>query len=85
MPKVTMYSTRFCGYCTRARMLLEKKGVEIIDIRIDSDPERRQEMISRAGRSTVPQIFIDEEHVGGCDDLYELDFEGELDRKLGLS
>jgi len=66
-------------------MLLEKKGVEIIDIRIDSDPERRQEMISRAGRSTVPQIFIDEEHVGGCDDLYELDFEGELDRKLGLS
>jgi len=66
-------------------MLLEKKGVEVIDISVDSDPERRQEMISRAGRSTVPQIFIDEEHVGGCDDLYELDFEGELDRKLGLS
>jgi len=85
MPKVIMYSTRFCGYCTRARMLLEKKGVEVIDISVDSDPERRQEMISRAGRSTVPQIFIDEEHVGGCDDLYELDFEGELDRKLGLS
>jgi len=85
MPKVIMYSTRFCGYCTRARMLLEKKGVEFIDISVDSDPERRREMITRAGRSTVPQIFIDDEHVGGCDELYELEFEGELDQKLGLT
>ena len=79
-----MYSTRFCPYCVRARMLLEKKGVEFSDIRVDSEPHLRDEMIARAGRSSVPQIFIDEEHVGGCDDLYELEFEGQLDEKLGL-
>lgn len=85
MPKVVMYSTRFCPYCVRARMLLEKKGVEFTDIRVDSEPQYREEMMSRAsGRSSVPQIFIDDEHVGGCDDLYELDFEGTLDKKLGL-
>lgn len=85
MPKVTMYSTRFCPYCVRARMLLEKKGIEFTDIRVDSEPQRREEMETRAGgRSSVPQIFIDDEHVGGCDDLYELDFEGMLDKKLGL-
>lgn len=85
MPKVTMYSTRFCPYCVRARMLLEKKGVEFTDIRVDSEPQYREEMMTRAGgRSSVPQIFIDDEHVGGCDDLYALDFEGALDKKLGL-
>jgi glutaredoxin 3 len=85
MPKVTMYSTRFCPYCVRARMLLEKKGVEFTDIRVDSEPQRREEMMTRAaGRSSVPQIFIDDEHVGGCDDLYDLEFEGVLDKKLGL-
>lgn len=66
-------------------MLLEKKGIEFTDIRVDSEPQRREEMETRAGgRSSVPQIFIDDEHVGGCDDLYELDFEGMLDKKLGL-
>ena len=84
MPKVVMYSTRFCPYCVRARMLLEKKGVEFTDIRVDHEPQLRDEMIARAGRSSVPQIFIDDEHVGGCDDLYELEFEGQLDKKLGL-
>lgn len=84
MPKVVMYSTRFCPYCVRARALLEKKGVEFTDIRVDSEPKLREEMIKRAGRSSVPQIFIDDEHVGGCDDLYELEFEGELNKKLGL-
>jgi glutaredoxin 3 len=85
MPKVVMYSTRFCPYCVRARMLLEKKGVEYSDIRVDQERHLRQEMITRAGgASSVPQIFIDEEHVGGCDELYELEFEGQLDQKLGL-
>jgi glutaredoxin 3 len=84
MPKVVMYSTRFCPYCVRARMLLEKKGVDFTDIRVDHEPQLRDEMITRAGRSSVPQIFIDDEHVGGCDDLYELEFEGQLDKKLGL-
>jgi glutaredoxin 3 len=85
MPKVIMYSTRFCPYCVRARMLLEKKGVEFTDIRVDSEPQLREEMTRRAsGSSSVPQIFIDDEHVGGCDDLYELELEGQLDKKLGL-
>lgn len=85
MPKVVMYSTRFCPYCVRARSLLEKKGVKFTDIRVDAEPKLRDEMVKRAGRSSVPQIFIDDEHVGGCDDLYELEFEGELDKKLGLA
>ena len=85
MTKVVMYSTRFCPYCVRARTLLEKKGVEFTDIRVDAEPKLREEMVKRAGRSSVPQIFIDDEHVGGCDDLYELEFEGELDKKLGLA
>lgn len=81
-----MYSTRFCPYCVRARMLLEKKGVKYSDIRVDQERHLREEMITRAGgASSVPQIFIDEEHVGGCDDLYELEFEGQLDQKLGLA
>lgn len=85
MPKIIMYSTRFCPYCVRARMLLEKKGVDFTDIRVDSEPQLRDEMMTRAGgRSSVPQIFIDEEHIGGCDDLYDLEFEGQLDKKLGL-
>jgi len=67
-------------------MLLEKKGIDFTDIRVDHEPQRRDEMVARAGgRSSVPQIFIDEEHVGGCDDLYELEFEGQLDKKLGLA
>ena len=86
MPKVVMYSTRFCPYCVRARMLLEKKGIEFTDIRVDSEPHLREEMTQLAGgRSSVPQIFIDDDHVGGCDDLYELELEGQLDKKLGLA
>lgn len=86
MPNIIMYSTRFCPYCVRARMLLEKKGVEFTDIRVDSEPHLREEMVMRAGgSSSVPQIFINEEHVGGCDDLYELEFEGQLDKILGLA
>lgn len=86
MPKVIMYSTRFCPYCVRARMLLEKKGVEFTDIRVDSEPHLRKEMVQLAnGRTSVPQIFIDEEHVGGCDELYSLEHAGRLDTKLGLS
>lgn len=85
MSKVIMYSTRFCPYCVRARMLLEKKGVEFTDIRVDKEPQLRKEMVQRAnGHTSVPQIFIDDEHVGGCDELYELEFDGVLNKKLGL-
>ena len=85
MAKIEMYTTMFCPYCSRARALLRSKGVAFVDIDIAEDPERRAEMIERAhGRATVPQIFIDGEHIGGCDDLIVLDRAGKLDRKLGI-
>lgn len=86
MPTVTLYTTAMCPYCVRARNLLDKKGVEYTDIRIDEKPEMRPEMVARAkGGTSVPQIFIDDFHVGGFDDMAELDVDGELDQRLGLS
>jgi len=84
MVKINIYSTLFCPYCTRAKMLLDQKGVEYNEIRVDMDPERRKEMIDLSGRTSVPQIFIDDDHIGGCDDLYYLEAQGGLDEKLGL-
>lgn len=83
MPDVIMYSTGFCPYCVRARMLLDRKGVRYRDVRVDLEPERRNEMIERSGgRTSVPQIFIDSVHVGGCDDMYALEQQGQLDPLL---
>jgi len=83
MSKVLMYSTAVCPYCVRAEQLLTRKGVTDIEkVRVDLDPERREEMMKRTGRRTVPQIFIGETHVGGCDDLYELEHQGKLDSLL---
>lgn len=83
MAKVTMYSTAVCPYCVRAEQLLTQKGVADIEkIRVDLEPERRDEMIARTGRRTVPQIFIGDTHVGGCDDLYALERAGKLDPLL---
>ena len=83
MAKVLMYATAVCPYCVRAEQLLKRKGVsEVEKIRIDMDPARSEEMIARTGRRTVPQIFIGETHVGGCDDLYDLDRRGGLDLLL---
>jgi glutaredoxin 3 len=85
MAKVEMYSTMFCPYCARARSLLQRKGVAFTDIDIGAQPQRRDEMVERAGgRYTVPQIFIDGEHIGGSDDLMALDHDGKLDAKLGV-
>jgi glutaredoxin 3 len=79
MAKVTMYTTLVCPYCTRAKMLLKQRGVEEIDeVRIDTDPAQRQLMMEKTGRRTVPQIFIGDTHVGGCDDLIALDQRGGL-------
>ena len=79
-----MYSTGVCPYCIRAEQLLRRKGVAEIDkVRIDLDPARRDEMITLTGLRTVPQIFINDKHVGGCDELYALDRAGELDPLLG--
>ncbi len=83
MPRVKMYTTAVCPYCQRAEMLLRRKGVtELEKIRVDLDPERREEMMRLTGRRTVPQIFIGERHIGGFDDLAELDAGGELDSLL---
>ncbi|MFM1989274.1 MAG: glutaredoxin 3 [Pseudomonadota bacterium] len=77
--KVTMYCTAVCPYCVRAEALLKQRGVtEIEKIRIDEDPAQRDAMISRTGRRTVPQIYVGDRHVGGCDDLYALDRAGGL-------
>ncbi|GAB3319431.1 glutaredoxin [Haliea atlantica] len=81
-PQVVLYTTRFCPYCTRARALLVRKGVEFNDIPVDADPERRAEMQSRSGRRTVPQIWIGDCHVGGFDELAALEREGRLDELL---
>lgn len=79
MPTITMYSTAVCPYCIRAERLLRAKGVVDIDkVRVDLDTSRRVEMMERTGRRTVPQIFIGETYVGGCDELYELEHEGLL-------
>lgn len=83
MGKIRMYSTAVCPYCQRAEMLLKSKGVaEIEKIRIDLDPARREEMMEKTGRRTVPQIYIGEVHVGGFDDLAALDRAGKLDPLL---
>lgn len=85
MARILMYSTAVCPYCIRAEQLLRRKGIEEIDkVRIDLEPERRDEMIARTGRRTVPQIFIGDTHVGGCDDLYALDRDGKLDPLLAV-
>lgn len=83
MVKVEMYTTMFCPYCSRARALLQRKGVAFDDIDIAEGPGRREEMLRRAGgRTSVPQIFINGEHIGGSDELAALDRAGLLDAKL---
>ena len=83
MQKVLMYCTAVCPYCVRAEQLLRAKGVQEIEkVRIDLDPDRKSEMMSRTGRRTVPQIYIGETHVGGCDDLYALHDAGQLEPML---
>lgn len=83
--KIEVYSTEFCPYCTRARMLLDSKGVSYIEFRVDQDLNLRSEMERRSNRTSVPQIFIGNKHIGGFDDLAELEFGEELDGILGLS
>jgi glutaredoxin 3 len=81
-PQVVMYASSWCGYCSRARQLLAQKGIELTEIDVDVAPGARTEMVKRSGRSTVPQIFIGDRHIGGCDDLYALDAAGGLDPLL---
>lgn len=79
---VTLYTTRYCPYCIRARGLLDEKGVAYEDIAVDHDPRLRREMMNRSGRGTVPQIWIGEQHIGGYDDMQLLERQGRLDELL---
>jgi len=80
-----IYTTRFCPYCIRAKQLLKSKNIEYREIAVDSQPELRQQMMRKSGQRTVPQIWIGEHHVGGCDDLFALSRSGKLDHLLGAS
>jgi len=80
--KVLMYCTSACPFCQAAERLLIEKGVKIDRVRVDLEPARRAEMMQKSGRRTVPQIWIGERHIGGCDDLYDLDRQGGLDPLL---
>lgn len=83
MPKVTVYTKMMCPFCVRAMHLLREKGVEIEEIEAGFDREKKQEMMARSGgRATFPQIFIGDEHIGGCDDLFALERAGKLDARL---
>ncbi len=83
MPHIVIYTTAACPFCHRAKALLASKQARFEEIRVDSDPAKRREMTARAnGRTTVPQIFIGDRHVGGCDDLLDLSDEGQLDALL---
>jgi len=83
-PEVVMYTRALCGYCIAARKLLKEKGVDYQEIDTTLNAKRKREMIERSGRQTVPQIFIGERHIGGYDDMEELDDSGQLDTLLGL-
>jgi len=78
-PKIQMYASDWCPYCSRARRLLQEKGVPFEEIDVDARPEARAEMVARSGRSTVPQIFVGDVHVGGCEDLLAREAAGTLD------
>ncbi|NNM59228.1 MAG: glutaredoxin 3 [Legionellales bacterium] len=82
MANVTIYSTKTCPYCVQAKQLLDRKGISYTEIFVDEDDLMRTKMIELSGRRTVPQIFINEQAIGGCDDLYTLERSGELDRLL---
>ncbi|AIJ08127.1 MULTISPECIES: glutaredoxin 3 [Edwardsiella] len=82
MANVEIYTKATCPFCLRAKALLTAKGAGFDEIAIDANSEKREEMIARSGRTTVPQIFIDGRHIGGCDDLHALDARGELDPLL---
>ncbi|MFT7246297.1 MAG: glutaredoxin 3 [Candidatus Azotimanducaceae bacterium] len=79
---VLMYTTRFCPFCVRAKSLLDHKHVTYEEISVDSDPDKRREMMTKAGQHTVPQIWIGNTHVGGCDELFMLERAGKLDALL---
>jgi len=85
IPNITIYGSESCSYCTAARMLLKRKGLAYNDILVSRDPDKHAEMIARSGNHSVPQIFIGEQAIGGFDELYALEQDGELDQLLGVA
>ena len=84
MAKIEIYTSPFCGFCFRAKSLLDEKGVDYEEINVMMSPGKRKEMIERAGATSVPQVFVDGEHIGDCDGIHRLDAQGQLDAKLGI-
>lgn len=82
MTQVTIYTRPFCGYCARALKLLKDKGIQFTEIEAGFDPDKRREMMDRSGRSTFPQVFVGDRHIGGCDDMMALERAGKLDSLL---
>lgn len=85
MTSITLYTTRWCPFCIRAKQLLSDKGYSFEEISVDNDPAKRQEMTEKAGATSVPQIWINQQHIGGCDELYKLERNGQLDSLLAQS
>jgi glutaredoxin 3 len=84
MNKITIYTTQFCPYCVRAKQLLNRKGAQYDELKVDGNPELRQLMTTKSNSHTVPQIWIGETHVGGCDELFALEYAGKLDKLLEI-
>jgi glutaredoxin 3 len=82
MPQIEIYTTQFCPFCVRAKMLLKQKNTTFTELAVDKTAGLRQKMMARSGGHTVPQIFINEQHIGGCDELYSLERKGQLDSLL---
>jgi glutaredoxin 3 len=84
-PRIIIYSSQYCPFCFRAKSIFQQKSVSFEEINVDSGSALRKEMMQKSGQRTVPQIWIGDRHVGGCDDLMDLQYSGELDKILGLS
>ncbi len=82
MDKVTVYTTKYCPYCMRAKALLKQKGQPFDEMAVDGKPQLRAEIAQKSGQTSVPQIWIGDKHIGGCDDLFQLEASGELDKLL---
>tara|TARA_R110002072_G_scaffold112331_1_gene241291 strand:+ start:2448 stop:2717 length:270 start_codon:yes stop_codon:yes gene_type:complete len=85
MPEVIMYSSQYCPFCFRAKSIFQQKSVTFKELDVDANPQLRKEMMEKSGQRTVPQIWVGELHIGGCDDLMTIQRSGELDELLGIS
>lgn len=85
MPDVIIYSSQYCPFCFRAKAIFQQKSVKYTELNVDTNPKLKKEMMEKSGRRTVPQIWIGEQHIGGCDDLMAIQSNGKLDKLLGIA